>query len=166
MADQPPFSLEGCFNLSDLTLDMEHTDSCVVKTSADVLSTLDIIQRSRLERVTVVTNCVYQWICTKSRAELAQAWGNLDIVLSELAKVAISMKGKGLAFSLVSPGVHKEKCTFFGRKWLPKLLPRFHELGSLCVDDGRDHLKHPAHGCFCHHRPTCMGEDFGDPSRG
>lgn len=144
---------------------MEHTNSCIVKTSADILSTLGVIQCSRLERIRLTTRCVYQWICTKSRVKLAQAWGILDILLSELAKVTIGRRGKRLAFFLVSSGLHKERCISFGRKWLPKLLPRFHELGSLRVDCERDRLKPPVYGCCCHHGLTCMGEDFDDPSQ-
>jgi len=102
-----------------------------------------------------------------SRIALAQAWGNLDAVLSGLAKVAISVRGKRLTFVLVSTGRHIEKCISLGGKWLPELLPRFHELGSLRVEYGRDRLKLAAdYGCSCCNATACMEMDSNDPSRG
>jgi len=164
---QPPFSLEGCFNLSELTLDMSRANSCIVTTSFDIISTLDPIQRSRLEWIKLTTSCVYQRTRVGSRTALAQTWGNLDTVPSGLAKVAISMRRKRLTFVLVSTGTHKEECISFERKWLPELLPRFHELGSSRVDYGRGRLTLAAdYDCFCCHVTTCMGKDFNDPSRG
>ena len=107
--DQPPFSLEGCFNLSELTLDMERTSSCIVTTSVHILSTLDPTQCNRLECIRLVTSCVCQWFREESRTKFAQAWGDLDIVLSELTKAAVGMKGKGLTFVLVSAGGGTER---------------------------------------------------------
>lgn len=127
--NHPPFSLEGCFNLSELTLDMERTDSCIVTTSVNILSTLDPLQRNRLERITLTTSCVHRWFCKGPRTELTRVWGDLDIVLSELTKAAIGMRGKRLTFVLVSTGGHKEGCISFGRKWLPKMLPIFMNWG-------------------------------------
>ena len=165
LKDQPPFSLGGCFNLSELTLDMEYTGSCIVTASISILSTLDPVQRSRLEWVRLTAGCVYQWLCKKSRTELAQPWGNLDAILSELAKVAKSMEGKRLTFVLVSTEIH-EKCISFGRKRLPELLPRFHESGSLRVDQGRSSLRITTDcGGSCSHVPICTEEDYNAPSR-
>lgn len=163
---QPPFSLGGCFNLSELTLDMECTDSCAVTTSFNILSTLDQIQRSRLEWIRLTTSCVYQWVCKGSRIERAQAWGNLDNILSELAGVAMSMGGKRLTFAFVCTRGH-EKCISVGMKWLPELLPRFYELGLLCLDHGRGRLKIVAdYGCSCSHIPICIEEGHNGPSPG
>jgi len=165
--DQPTFSLEGCFNLSELNLDMERADSCIITTSVNVLLTLDPMQRGRLEWIKVTTNCIYQWLCNGSRVELAQAWRNLDAVLSELAKVAIDIRGKRLTFILVSTGEHKKECASLGRKLLPELLPRFYGLGSLRVDNGPSRLKLSAvDDCFCRHGSTCMEDDYGGVSRG
>lgn len=145
---------------------MEHAGSCIVATSVNILSTLNPIQHSRLEGIRLVTSCFYQWFCKKSRTERAQAWRTLDTILSELAKVAMSIGGKRLTFVLVSVGIHKEKCMSFGRKWLPELLPRFHELGSLRADYRRSRFKVAAdRGFSCSHGPICMGEDHNDPSR-
>ena len=166
LKDQSPFNLGGCFNLTELTLDMEYTSSCIVTTSVGILSTLDPIQRSRLKWIRLTTSCVYQWLCKKSRTELAQLWGYLDAILSELAKVTMNMEGKRLTFVLVSTGIH-EKCISFGRKRLPELLPHFYELGSLLVDQGRSSLR-IATDCngSCFHVPICTEEDYNDPSRG
>jgi len=165
LEDKPLFSLGGCFNLSELTLDMKYTSSCIVTTSISILSTLDPIQGGRLEWVRLTTSCVYRWLCKKSRTELAQLWGNLDAILSELAKVAMSVEGKRLTFVLVSTEIH-EKCIVFGRKRLPELLPRFHELGLLRVDQARGSLKIASCcGGSCSHVPICM-EDHNDPSPG
>ena len=165
LRDQPPFSLEGCFNLSELTLVMDYTTSRPVATSISILSTIDPIQCSRLERVGLTTECAYRWLCKRSRDEFAQLWGKLDDILSELAKVAMSREGKRLTFVLTSAGIH-EKCIPFGRKWLPELLPRFHELGSLRVD--RQGLRKIVADCdgFCDHVPACTEEDYNDPSQG
>ena len=47
---------------------MKSTDSCVVTTSANLLLTLDPIQRSRMEWIRLTTNCAYRrWLCEKSR---------------------------------------------------------------------------------------------------
>ena len=166
LEDRPLFSLGGCFNLTELTLDMEHAGSCIVTTAISILSTLDPIQPGRLEWIRLATSCVYRWLCKKSRTKRAQLWGNLDAILSELAKVAMSMEGKRLTFVLVSTEIH-EKCISFGRKRLPELLPRFHELGLLRVDRGRGSLKIATDcGGSCSHVPTCMEEDYDDPPRG
>jgi len=79
----------------------------------------------------------------------------------------MSREGKRLTFVLTSTGVH-EKCIPFGRKWLPELLPRFHELGSLrVVDQGRG-LRKIVADCdgSCYHVPDCAEEDYNGPSQG
>ena len=163
--NHPPFSLEGCFNLSELTLDMERTDSCIVTTSVNILSTLDPLQRNRLERITLTTSCAHRWFCKGSRTELTRVWGDLDIVLSELTKAAIGMRGKRLTFVLVSTGGHKEGCISFGRKWLPKMLPHFHELGSLHVDCEKSRVRLAPNDPRFHDRgPNCTEEDYNDTS--
>jgi len=44
-------SLEDCSNLSELTLDMEHSESHIIHHSISVLSTLDPAQSSRLGKI-------------------------------------------------------------------------------------------------------------------
>jgi len=134
-------------------------DSCILTISANILLTLDPIQHSRLELFRLTTNCAYQWLCEGSRSELARAWGNLDVVLSDLAKVVTERRGKRLTFVLASTGKHEEGCISFGRKWLPDMLPRFRELGSLHLDYGVNRL-HPApNGRSRPHGPNCVKRD-------
>ena len=141
---------------------MKSTDSCVVTTSANVLLTFDPIQHSRLEWIRLTTNCAYRWLCEKSRTELPRAWGSLDAVLSDLAQVAIG-KRRRLSFVLISTGEHKEGCISFGRKWLPELLPRFHDLGTLRLDC-EPCRPHPAsNGVRSRpHGSNCMKEDLSN----
>ena len=135
------FSLGDCFNLSELSLDMVgNRHSCILTTSVNILLTLNPIQHSRLESFRLTTKCAYQWLDEGSRSELVRAWGNLDTVLSELAKVVTERRGKRLTFVLASTGKHEEGCISFGRKRLPDMLPRFCELGSLHLDYGGDRL--------------------------
>ena len=133
-----PFSLASCLNLSELALDMEDTHLCIATTSADILSTLYPIERCRLERILLTTGCTYRLFVKEPRTKIAQAWGKLDVVLSELARVAIK-RGERLSFILVSSGRHRGGCLVSGEKRLSELLPRFRELGSLRVDYGRSH---------------------------
>lgn len=149
--DQLPFSLGGCFNLSELTLDMVGTHLCIATTSVDILSTLDPIRGCRLQRIRLTTSCTHRFFRKKPRTELAQTWGNLDFVLSELAKVA-TRGGGGLTVVLLSTGKHKEGCLASGKKWLSELLPRFRGLGSLRIGHGRSY-HHRVHwgGCVYEH---------------
>lgn len=65
-------------------------------------------------------------------------WRGLDAVLSKLAKAPISMRGERLLFSLVVlEGPNDGKLVSMVRKWLPKLLPQFSELGLLHVHYGQ-----------------------------
>ena len=132
------FSLGSCLNLSELVLDMEDTNLCIATTSADILSTLYPIERCRLEWITLTTGCTYRLFGKEPRTGIVQAWGKLDVVLSELAKVAVR-RGERLSFVLVSSGRHRGGCLVSGEKWLSELLPRFRELGSLRFDHGRSH---------------------------
>lgn len=85
------------------------------------------------------------------------------MILSELAKVANDTEGKKLTFVLAP--THKTKCMSFGKKWLPELLPRFHELGELRVEYERGRLQTQTdHECFCNHAPTCQEKVYNNPS--
>jgi len=157
LGNQPLFSLGGCFNLSELSLDMESTKLCIVTTSTGILSTLDPTQRNRLEWIRLTTSCAYLWLREESRTELARAWKDLDAILSG---VATKRRGRRLIFVLVSAGGHKEGCISFGRRWLPELLPRFRELGSLRLDFGRSRPNPvPKKDRILHHQQGCTKED-------
>ena len=134
--------------------EVEGTSLGLVMAPTKILSTIDPKQSTRLERIKLITMCIRQWLCEVSRNQIAQAWSNLDIILSKLAKVATSIEGKKLTFVLGS--MWKGECVPFGRKWLPELLPRFHELGELRVDVERASSEADAdHCCFCDHQPVC-----------
>lgn len=157
------FSLGGCFNLSELTLDTEDTEGpslSLVTTFTDILSTLDPKRDTRLEWVKLVITCIHRFLCKGSWNQLAQAWSHLDIILAKLAKVA----GRRLTFVLTS--MHKGKCVSFGRKRLPEFLPRFCELGEFRVEYERTLLEADTyHDCFCDHEPICLEEGYGDISQ-
>jgi hypothetical protein len=148
---KPLFSLESCFNLSELTLQMKYITLCFVSAFANILSTLDPTQHTRLESVGLITRCLYQG---ESSARLTRVWSNIDTTLSELAKAVIDTKGKKLTFTLTS--VCEGNCRTFGRKWLPELLPRFHGVGELRVEHERGDRYHPRE-CF-------LEEEDDDPS--
>lgn len=150
------FSLDGCLNLSELTLDMEDTDLCLLTTSTDILSTFDRTQGARLKRIKLITTCIYKWLCNGSRDQLAQAWSNLDTILSKLARVVNTTDGEKLTFSLAS--AQGGKCVPFGRKWLPERLHCFHQLGESRVE----HLEaDSSHLCLCDHGKICLEEERG-----
>lgn len=133
---QPPFSLEGCFNLSELTLDLRQTNSCILKTSTSILSSLGPTRSIRLEEITLYTSLVYQFFGEEARVDLARDWEDLDTTLSKLATASVNTTGNRLVFSLVPGAAHPEECLAFVREWLPELLPRFRELGSFSVHRG------------------------------
>jgi hypothetical protein len=155
------FSLEACSNLSKLTLDMKHSESCAIQDSIFILSTLDPAQSNRLEKVVLVAAYADQWfdehgpICVKGEGdedggedkdegdydddeeEWKVDWKGLDALLSTLAKSSISTRRRRLEFILVVlEGYRGNNLLSTTRKWLPKLLPRFSELGLLHVHPG------------------------------
>lgn len=188
-------SLEGCLNLSELTLDMEHSESNAVQDFISILSTLDLARSSRLEKIVLKANYVSRWFNEDGEPEGEEDgqvdsdaddqadsdedgqaddkydWEGLDAVLSELAETSISARGKRLAFTLVvmqwcdNKGRNKGLMSTV-RKWLPKLLPRFNELGLLHVHYMKDNCCRRAvdDSCFRHDKPDCLGEDFKDRS--
>lgn len=92
-------------------------------------------------------------------------WEGLDAVLAKLAKASISLRKKKLTFTLVVLrwGGDNKKLMPTARKWLPKLLPRFNELGLLHVHygGGRD-CRAVDDSCLRHDKPECLREDFHD----
>lgn len=85
-------------------------------------------------------------------------WQELDVVLSKLAKVSVSLRGKRLTFVLMVFGWHMNKELMPTlRKWLPALLPAFSELGLLHVHyvrDGRCWAVDDSSSC--HDKPDCL----------
>jgi len=179
------FSLEDCSNLSELTLDMERSESCAIRDSIFVLSTLDPARLSHLCKIVLKYNYVGRWFNKNGQpadgdgqtdSEDGEAdsedgedddkidWEGLDTLLTKLAKVSISTREKRLSFTLVVMGwCNNKKLMPTMRKWLPKLLPRFNELGLLHVhyDRGR-HCRAVDDSCLRHDKPECLREDFHD----
>jgi hypothetical protein len=131
------FSLEDCSNLSELTLNMEHSDSCSFQDSTYILSTLDPARSSGLGKIVLYTNYVDLQF-NKDGQINDDDFEGLDTVLSRLAKATIGMGEEKLTFTLVviKWGDNKKLMPRV-RIWLPKLLPRFNELGLLHVHYGR-----------------------------
>ena len=170
-------TLDGCSNLSELTLDMEWS-SCSFNDCISILSTLDPARSSRLGKIMLEVSYL-KWFNKDGPVEdeedeeeldderpagRKKGWERLDAVLSDLAEASTRPRDKRLTFTLVvlRRGNNRELMQIV-RKWLPKLLPRFNELGLLhvhyvrgsrcrTVDDGR----------LSHEKPDCLVEGFKD----
>lgn len=176
-------SLKGCLKLSELTLGMENSESGAVRDTVSILSTLGSARSGRLGKIVLEARYIGRWfnkdgpIQDKEDSEGSdedygsdeegqgrgkEDWGELDVVLSKLAKASLSASVERLTFTLVATQWEgNKKLIPTVRKWLPKLLPRFSELGLLHV--------HYMQGGGCRTiddsgRPACMGEDFNDGS--
>ena len=165
------FSLEGCSNLSELTLDMEHVEPCAVQNSIFILSTLDPARTTRMEKIVLETKYVCQWFNSDGPVDYEKEeeeaeedgdekvdWEGLDTILSKLAEVSIGVRDKRLTFILVVldfPGNNEVMSTM--RKWLPKLLPCFNELGLLHVHRGRgSRCRAVDDSCLSQDKPGCL----------
>ena len=138
-------NLEGCSNLSELTLNMERSDSCALRDSIYILSTLDLAQSSRLGKVVLEYTCDDRWFDKDGRwfnkdgqngkggEDGGNDWEGFDAVLSKLAKASISTRGERLTFTLVVSRYGDGELISTVRKGFPKMLPRFNELGLLYV---------------------------------
>jgi hypothetical protein len=146
------FSLEDCSNLFELTLSVALSGLHQVRFATIILSTLGLARSSHLERIILRMGYVDYLF---DRDGLAYAgdeegndeddggegsekarvnWMGLDEVLSELAKSSIKVTGKPLTFTLVSTWWRGNEKRMHGvKKWLPRMLPRFRELGLLHV---------------------------------
>ena len=179
------FSLESCSNLSELTLDMKNSESCGVRDSIFVLSTLNPARLSHLGKIVLKYRYVRSWFNEdgqpysdenqanseddQSDSEDGQTdykidWEGLDTLLTKLTKASISTREKRLTFTLVvlEWSSNKERMPVV-RKWLPKLLPRFNELGLLHVHDGQGRNCRAVDDSYlCHDKPECLREDFHD----
>ena len=173
-------SLDGCSNLSELTLDMERSESNALRDTIAILSTLDPARSARLGKIALEARYVSRWFNENGNCEeeeegeeldedgpagnKKQSWEELDTILSKLAEASISTGGKRLTFTLmVTEWSGNKKLMPVARKWLPKLLPRFHGLGLLHV--------HYVRGSHCrtvddsrprHDKPNCLAENFKD----
>jgi hypothetical protein len=150
------FSLEDCSNLSELTLDMACSESCPIQDCIYILSTLDPARPGGLGNIVLEARYVGSWFNKDGQADGEKDWKGLDAVLSQLAKASISERGERLTFTLVVVGwLNNYELMSTVRKWLPGLLPRFNELGSLHVHYGRD--------CHCRGvNGNCLPQDESD----
>ena len=169
------FSLEGCSNLSELTLDMEHSESCAIQDSIFILSTLDPERSTRVEKIVLEARYVCRWFNKDGPVSYGKDedddeddededgdkkvnWEGLDTVLSKLAEASIGVRDKRLTFILVVlefPGNKEVMSTM--KKWLPKLLPCFNELGLLHVHRGRgSRCRAVDDSCLSHDKPSCL----------
>lgn len=164
------FSLKGCSSLSELILDMDHSDTCAVRDSISILSTLSPERMNRLGKIVLRNSFVNQWFDEDdqpaSEDDKAIDWEGLDSLLAQLANTSIAAREKRLTFTLVvreyfSDGPGKIMSTL--RRWLPKLLPRFNELGLLHVHYDRGNgCQTIDDSCLHHDKPECLKEDFRD----
>ena len=132
----PPPGLGLCVNLSELVLNMKGSFSCIVETPGTVLTTVLEANCPNLHKITVEVEDARAWFLAESRRECEDSWEDLDSTLSTLALRSMIGRGKKLVF------VMEVTCTDDAirraKKWLPSLLPRFDEEGSLHVHDGED----------------------------
>ena len=100
--------------------------------------------------------------CLYPREE--RGWEGLDTILSKLAEVSISTREKRLTFTLaVKKQRGNQRLLSTARRWLPKLLPRFNELGLLHVHYTRGgRCGAVDDSSLCHDKPGCLAEDFND----
>ncbi|KAF9649937.1 hypothetical protein BDM02DRAFT_1702847 [Thelephora ganbajun] len=167
------FSLEDCSNLSELTLDMERSESHAIQDSFFILSTLNPVRSDHLAKIALEARYVYRWFNEGSRVEdedededggvsNKKVWEGLDTVLSRLAKASISAREKRLTFTfVVMEWSGSKEFVSTVRKCLPKLLPRFNELGLLHVHYGQGSwCRAVDDSCLGHDKPDCLREDF------
>jgi hypothetical protein len=116
----------------------ESAPSCPIQNTISILSTLDPARSSRLGKIVLEVTRAGSWFSVDGRAVYGEDWEGLDTVLSKLGKVSISKGEKRLTFILViTRRGYDENLMPMVRKWLPKHLPRFNELGVLHVHCGR-----------------------------
>jgi len=131
-----PPGLALCVNLSELVLNMKGSYSCIVEIPGAVFATLLEANCSNLSRITVEVEDAKAWFLPENRKECADSWKDLDSTLAKLAWRSVSARNKNLVFVMevtcTDDAIHRAK------KWLPRLLPRFDEEGSLHVHDGED----------------------------
>ena len=131
-----PPGLARCVNLSELVLNMKGSYSCIVEIPDAVFATLLEANCSNLSRITVEVEDAKAWFLPENRAECADSWKDLDSTLAKLAWRSTNARKKKLVFVMevtcTDDAIHRAK------KWLPRLLPRFDEEGSLHVHDGED----------------------------
>jgi len=115
---------------------MKGSYSCIVQTPSTVLATLLEANCSDLSKITVEVEGARAWFLPGLREECMNAWVDLDSSLSVLAWRSMDARGKKLVFVLEVTCT--DDTTHRAKKWLPRLLPKFNEEGSLHVHDGED----------------------------
>ena len=163
------FNLKDCSNLSELTLDMEHSESCAVQDSIFILSTLNPERMNHLGKIVLKYIYVDRWFDEEGQLaseDEAKDWEGLDALLARLANTSITARERRLEFTLVvliSDGNGRKMSMV--RRWLPKVLPRFNELGLLHVHRHRGNRCRTVDDSRLHHdKPECLNEDFRDGS--
>jgi hypothetical protein len=115
---------------------MKGSYSCIVETPATFLATLLEANCSNLSRITVEVEDARPWFLAEARGGCLDSWKDLDFSLATLAWRSMKARGKKLVFTMevtcTNDGIHRAK------KWIPRLLPRFDEEGSLHVHDGEN----------------------------
>ena len=115
---------------------MKGSYSCIVETPGIVITTLLETNSPNLSKITVEVEGARAWFLTETRGESLDSWKELDSSLAALAWRSLKTRGKKLVF------VMEVMCTDDtirrAKKWLPRLLPRFNDEGSLHVHDGED----------------------------
>lgn len=115
---------------------MKGSYSCIVGTPGYIFATLLRANPPNLSKITVQIEDARTWFLADNREECADSWNDLDSTLAMLAHRSRSARGKNLVFVMevtcMNGTVHRAK------RWLPRLLPRFDEEGSLHVHDGED----------------------------
>jgi len=152
---------------------------CSFNDCVSILSTLDPARSSRLEKI-VLEVTYLEWFSKDGPAEdeedegalgddspagRKKRWEGLDAVLSDLAEATMRPRDERLTFTLVVLRGWRDNRELMPtmRKWLPKLLPRFNELGLLHVHYMRGgHCRTVNDGCLGHEKPGCLAEDFKD----
>lgn len=174
-------SLDGCSNLSELTLDMERSESNALRDAIVILSTLDPARSGRLGKIALEVRYVSRWFNENGNCEdededeeeddedgptgqKSQNWEGLDTILTKLAEASIGTGEKRLSFTLmVTEWPDNKKLVPVVRKWLPKLLPRFNGVGLLHVHHvGATHCQAVDDSGLHHDKPGCLAEDFKD----
>jgi len=132
----PPPGLSRCVNLSELVLNLKGSYSCFVQTPATVLATLLDANCSNLSKITVEVEGARPLFLAGGRKERADSWRDFDSTLAALAWRPTNARNKKLVFVMEVTCTDDTICR--AKKWLPRLLPRFTEDGSLHVHHGED----------------------------
>lgn len=132
----PPPSLALCTNLMELVLNMKGSYSCVVEIPGTIFASLLEANCPNLFKITLEIEASSSLFLAESRTECLDSWKDLDSTLTMLAERLMDRRGKKLVF--VMEVTCEDDTLHRAKKWLPRLLPMFHEEGELHVHDGED----------------------------